>query len=170
MPIGLLMGPPELNSRLFVLRLKSRRTQRTQEGTLALRSPGGWDQLHQGVGSHESPNSLPVPPGDTPEAPFLSFLSPEPSGFGLHLLPGSRDNSHCCLSQAWEEYDLPLAGASISVALFPCLPFSLKGEHEADPRWALFLLLTWAPLMEHLPQVPLVLAVTYRSTSGIFLS
>ncbi|XP_036153076.1 sentrin-specific protease 1 isoform X2 [Myotis myotis] len=62
-PTGLLLGPPELYSSLFVLRLKSRRTQRTQEGILALRSPGGWGQLHQGVDNHESPNSLPVPLG-----------------------------------------------------------------------------------------------------------
>lgn len=123
-----------------------------------------------GSGQSWKPQLSSCPPGDTPKAPFLSFLPPDPSGFGLHLLPGSRDNSHRCLSQAREEYDLQLAGASISAALFPYLPFPLKGEPEADPRWALCLLLTWAPLMEHLPQVPLVLAVTCCSISGSFLS
>lgn len=80
------------------------------------------------------------------------------SGFGLHLLPEGGDGSHCCLSPAWEDYDLQLAGVSISVALFPCPPFSLKGEHEAGPRQALFPLLMWAPLMERLPQEHLLSA------------
>lgn len=162
-------GPPELNSSLFVLRLKSRRTQTMQEGTLALRSPGGWGQLHQGAGSHGSPNSLPVPLGTllrlhSSHSFPLSLLDLGSASFlrvGTTVIvafPKPGKNMTYC----WQEPPL----------LWPCFlaSLSLKGEHGADPRWALFLLLTWAPLRGHLPQVPLVLAVSYCSTSGIFLS
>lgn len=128
MPTGLLLGPPELYSSLSVLRLKSRRTQRAQAGTLALRSPGGWGQHHQGVGSHESPNSLPVPPGDTPKAPLLSLLSPDPFGFGLHLLPERRDNSRCCLPKPGENMTYRWQEPPF---LWPCFLASLSLSKES---------------------------------------
>lgn len=98
-----------------------------------------------------------------------------PSGFGLHLLPEGRD---MCMGAFPEprtnandsptEASMSAALSSISAASFPC-PFC-HGGHEAVPRDALFLLLTWAPQRAPPSDDPgLSLAGTFCSSPGIFL-
>lgn len=98
-----------------------------------------------------------------------------PSGFGLHLLPEGRD---MCMGAFPEprtnandsptEASMSAASFSISAASFPC-PFC-HGGHEAVPRDALFLLLTWAPQRAPPSDDPgLSLAGTFCSSPGIFL-